>query len=280
MREILNISAAAFFFTSAAFAQGAAAGDKSRPVPVENDARTQQIEATLKDDPAQLQMFQLGQAIANAGTKEERVRLDAQMRDIQSKRAAQDEAKLTPERRKGLRAPLKSAPVGDADRDKQIEATMKGDPAQLQMFRLGRAIANASSREERARLDAKMRDLQSKCAARDEAKLTPELRKALLAPRKSAPVPVNDADRDKQIEATMKDDPAQLQMFRLGRAIANASSRAERARLDAKMRDLQSKHAAQDEEKLKLKRKSAPQTLSKGEARPEAEPEPPSGKSQ
>jgi hypothetical protein len=67
--------------------------------PAEKEARRRELEEQLKKDPYRWRMYQLQQAMLDAKTKEERESLRAQLNSLRDARAAEAEAKLTPEQK-------------------------------------------------------------------------------------------------------------------------------------------------------------------------------------
>lgn len=108
--------------------------------PAEKEARRLKMEENLKKDPYRWQLYQLHQSMMKAKTEEERKPLQAQLRELEAKHAAEAEAKLTPEQKAArqarqeknekMRAELK--PLTDQLRSAKTDEARKSIQAQMQ----------------------------------------------------------------------------------------------------------------------------------------------------
>ena len=113
--------------------------------PAEKAANQQKMEAELKKDPYRWQMYQLQQSMRNAKTPQERQTLQAQMKDLSSKHAAEEEAKLTPAQRAAAQA--------RKEKNVQMQAEMKP---------LEERLRAAKTPEEKKAIHAQMQDIFKK----------------------------------------------------------------------------------------------------------------------
>jgi len=94
-----------------------AAHPVKEPTAAEKAANQQKLEEMLKKDPYRWQMYQLQQSMRSAKTPQERQTLQAQLKDLQAKHAAEAEAKLTPAQ--------KAAAQARKEKNAQMQAEMK-----------------------------------------------------------------------------------------------------------------------------------------------------------
>jgi len=94
----------------------------------------------------------------------------------------------TPEQRNAIHARVKQAreqyraahpvkeptPAEIEERRQKMEEMLKKDPFQWEMYQLRRSMSNSKTPEERESIRAKIKELQARHVAEEEAKLTPE----------------------------------------------------------------------------------------------------------
>ncbi len=76
-----------------------AANPPKEPRPAETDAHQRRMEREIRKDPYHWEMSQLQQAMGSARSEEERESLRKRMADLRAKRAAAQEAELTPQQK-------------------------------------------------------------------------------------------------------------------------------------------------------------------------------------
>lgn len=111
----------------------------------EIEARRAKFEEKLKTDPYRWEMYQLRQAMAGATDQKTREEYQVRIKAITDRRAAEMQAKLTPEQR-----------VQSADRAR------KSEQMQMEMKPLTERLRAASSPEERKSIRAQIREVFEK----------------------------------------------------------------------------------------------------------------------
>jgi len=117
--------------------------------PAEKAARQEQLEAGLKKDPYRWQVYQLQQSMLKAKTQQERQTYQEQIKNLQVRHAAEEEAKLTPEQRAAVQA--------RKEKNAQMQAELKPLNEQLRA-----AKTTAERKEVQERMQAVLKKYTSK----------------------------------------------------------------------------------------------------------------------
>jgi len=113
--------------------------------PVEQAAQRQKLEGVLKKAPFQWEMYQLRRSMVNAKTPGERDSLRVRIQALREKRAAEAEAKMTPEQRAARQA--------RQERNQRMQAELKPFMERSR---------SAKTPEERSAIRAQMREIFEK----------------------------------------------------------------------------------------------------------------------